>query len=166
MHVWSVLHVLKIQDAKNRHFGTMAHICRAVSSQLRHASTIGKNLLNSNTSSTRSPNTVNFGSLTAEICWRVWGTQQISTGLASWHLTATARHCNSGRQPNFAALNRGRHLYSARRPSRWTLAHILFFLFRGNSITKWKKIFKVFLNVLVFYFSMEPRIKWNKNVIR
>jgi len=28
-------------------------------------------------------------------------------------------------QPNFAALNRGRHLYSAGRPSRWTLAHIL-----------------------------------------
>jgi len=37
----------------------------------------------------------------------------------------TARHSSSGRQPNFAALNRGRHLYSARRPSRWALAHIL-----------------------------------------
>jgi len=35
------------------------------------------------------------------------------------------RHSSSGRQPNFAALNRGCHLYSARRPSRWTLAHIL-----------------------------------------
>jgi len=29
--------------------------------------------------------------------------------------------------PNFAALNRGRHLYSAGRPSRWALAHILVF---------------------------------------
>ena len=28
-------------------------------------------------------------------------------------------------QPNFAALNRGRHLYSAGRPTRWALAHIL-----------------------------------------
>jgi len=37
----------------------------------------------------------------------------------------TARHCNSGRQPNFAALNRGRHLYSAGRRSSWALAHIL-----------------------------------------
>jgi len=37
----------------------------------------------------------------------------------------TARHSSSGRQPNFAALNRGRHLYSAGRPSRWALAHIL-----------------------------------------
>jgi len=37
----------------------------------------------------------------------------------------TARHSISGRQPNFAALNRGRHLYSAGRPSRWALAHIL-----------------------------------------
>jgi len=27
---------------------------------------------------------VNFGPLTAQISWRVWGTQQISTGFASW----------------------------------------------------------------------------------
>ena len=32
---------------------------------------------------------------------------------------------SSGRQPNFAALNRGRHLYLAGRPSGWALAHIL-----------------------------------------
>ena len=47
--------------------------------------------------------------------------------------SVTARHSSSGRQPIFAALNRGCHLYSAGRPSRWALAHILvsifFFLF-------------------------------------
>ena len=32
--------------------------------------------------------------------------------------SVTALHSSSGRQPNFAALNRGRHLYSAARPSR------------------------------------------------
>ena len=38
----------------------------------------------------------------------------------------TARHCSSWRhQPNFGALNRGRHLCSAGRPSGWALAHIL-----------------------------------------
>jgi len=37
----------------------------------------------------------------------------------------TAQHYSSVRQPNFAALNRGRHLYLAGRPSRWALAHIL-----------------------------------------
>ena len=36
----------------------------------------------------------------------------------------TARHSSSGHQPNFAALNRGCHLCSAGRPSRWALAHI------------------------------------------
>jgi len=43
-------------------------------------------------------------------------------GFASWqrHCTASSRR----RQPNFAALNRGRHLCSAGRPSRWALAHI------------------------------------------
>jgi len=43
--------------------------------------------------------------------------------------SVTARHSSSGRQSNFAALNRGRHLYSAGRPSRWALAHILVFGF-------------------------------------
>jgi len=59
---------------KNRHFGTIAQLCGAISSELRHVSTIEKNLLNSNTSSTCLHNVVNFGLLTAEICWRVWGT--------------------------------------------------------------------------------------------
>jgi len=39
--------------------------------------------------------------------------------------SVTARHSSSGRQPNFAALSTGRHLYSAWRPSRWASAHIL-----------------------------------------
>jgi len=59
---------------KNRNSGTIAQICRAIYSELRHVSTIGKNLLNSNTSSTCSDNMANFGLLTAENCWRVWGT--------------------------------------------------------------------------------------------
>jgi len=36
---------------------------------------------------------------------------------------------SSGRQPNFAALNRGRHLYSAGRPSGWALAHVSSFYY-------------------------------------
>jgi len=38
--------------------------------------------------------------------------------------SVTARHFISGRQPNFAALNRGHHLYSAGWPPRLALAHI------------------------------------------
>jgi len=49
-----------------------------------------KNLLNSNVSPICSPNMVNFGLLAAEICWRVWGTLQISTGFASWQRYCTA----------------------------------------------------------------------------
>ena len=44
----------------------------------------------------------------------------------SWQRYCTAS--SSGRQPNFAALNRGRHLCSAGRPSGWALAHILVLL--------------------------------------
>ena len=50
---------------KNRHFGTIGQLYRAVSSQLRHVLTIKRNLLNTDTSSTCPHNMVNFGLLTA-----------------------------------------------------------------------------------------------------
>ena len=43
---------------KIRHLDAVAQFCRAISSQLRHASTVGKNLLNSNISPTRPYNMV------------------------------------------------------------------------------------------------------------
>ena len=45
-----------------------------LSSQLKHVSTIGQNLLNSKISPIYLYNMVNFGQLTVEICWRVLGT--------------------------------------------------------------------------------------------
>jgi len=42
-------------DAKNRHLLTIAQLAPAISSQLRHISTIGKNLLSNNISSRRPP---------------------------------------------------------------------------------------------------------------
>ena len=36
---------LKIQDPKNRHMATIAQLCRAISSHLRHVSTTGKKLV-------------------------------------------------------------------------------------------------------------------------
>jgi len=50
--------------------------------------------------------------------------------------SVTAQHSSSGRQRNFVALSRGRHLYSAGRPSRWASAYIL----------------------VLFHFMMEPRV--------
>jgi len=60
------------KSPKIRHLCTIAQVCRAISSQLRHLSTSGKKLSHSNISSTCLHNMVNFGPLTAEICWRVW----------------------------------------------------------------------------------------------
>jgi len=76
-----------------------------------------KKLLSSNISSRCPHNMVNFGPLAAEIGPVVWAPQLISTGFASWQ-----RYCTALKT---AALNRERHLYSAGRPSRWALAHIL-----------------------------------------
>ena len=71
---------------------------------------------------------VNFGPLAAEILSLVWGTPGNFNGFrvlaALLHDTLVVGVSQS------AALNRGRHLYSAGRPSRWALAHILvLFLF-------------------------------------
>ena len=70
-------------------------------------------------------NMVNVGPLAAEIGPVVWGTPANFNGFRVLACSVTARHSSIGRQPNFAALNRGRHLYSAGRPLRWALAHIL-----------------------------------------
>jgi len=48
-----------------------------------------KNLLNSNTSSICPDNVVNFGLLTAEILWRVWGTTANFNG---FHVLAALLH--------------------------------------------------------------------------
>ena len=113
--------------AKNRHLGTIAQLRRAISSQIRHVSTIGKNLLSSNRPifSTCLDNMVNFGPLAAEIGLPVWGTPADFNGFRV--LAALLHDTSNGRHPNFAALNRGRHLYSAGRSSRWASAHILVF---------------------------------------
>jgi len=60
------------KSPKIRNLGTIAQLCWAklISSQLRHVSTIGKKLLNSNISPTCPDNMVNFGTLVAEICWQ------------------------------------------------------------------------------------------------
>ena len=110
----------KIQDAKKSPSGHH-RTCRAISSELRHTgiSTIWKKTCK------------------AAICpphVPAWPTSGWDRSGSLGHPckfqrvlrlgSVTAPHCSSGRQPNFAALNRGRHLYSAGRPWRWALAHI------------------------------------------
>jgi len=116
--------------AKNRHLGTIAQLWRAISSQLRHISTIGKNLLSSNISSRCPHNMVNFGLLADEIVSGVWGTPGNFNGFrvlaALLHGTLVVGVSQT------AAFNRGRHLYSAGRPSRWALPTFLV-----NSINPW-----------------------------
>jgi len=69
-------------------------------------------------------NMVNFGPLTAEIDPVVWGTPANFNWFRVFQRYCTALQYWASAKPNFAALNRGRHLYSAGRPSRWILANI------------------------------------------
>jgi len=81
-----------------------------------------KNLLSSNISSTCPYNMANFGPLAAEILSLVWGTPGNFNG---FRVLAALLHGNLVvGVSQTAALNRGRHLYSAGRPSRWAFAHI------------------------------------------
>jgi len=79
MHVWNVLHAARWNIgrksyAKNRHQCTIAQLY--VGLYLRNLGIYrqSEKVLNGNISSTCRHNMVNFGPLTAEICWRVWGT--------------------------------------------------------------------------------------------
>ena len=76
---------------------------------------------------------VNFGPLAAEIVSLVWGTPGNFNGFrvlaALLHGTLVVGVSQT------AALNRGRHLYSAGRPSRWALAHISSYKWDGFYIS-------------------------------
>jgi len=186
MHLWNVLHAARWKyrtqnlRRQNRHLCTIAQLCRAISSQLRHISTIGKEIVKQRyllhvylqygklRPTNRWDRFVSFGhpskfqrvsrfgfvtpatSLKGSqpnfarclaISWA--GTLDIHFGRllpcngilpgASFTMrpshafsyigSVTARHSNSGRQPNFVELSRGRHLCSAGRPSRWAGSH-------------------------------------------
>ena len=60
--------------AKIRHLGTIAQLCPAISSQLRHVSTIDTYSVKQETSSTCLHNMANFCPLTAEIVSLAWDT--------------------------------------------------------------------------------------------
>ena len=124
------------KSPKNRHLRTIAH---CVFTQLRHVLTIGKKLLNSITS-TCPDNMVNFGPLAAEIGSGAWGTRANFNGFRV--LAALLHGTLVVGVSEIAALNRGRHLYSAGRPSRWALAHILVYILFGVSVQRCRSIFQ------------------------
>jgi len=62
------------KSPKNRHLGTIPQICRAISLQLRHVSTIGKKLAEQQYPLHMPSQYGKLGQLAAEICGRVWDT--------------------------------------------------------------------------------------------
>jgi len=132
--VWNLLHAAgwKHRTQKSRQKSPSGHLRTTLSGYIfttkAHIDNRKKNLLSSNMFSTCPHNMVNFGTLAAEIDPVDWGTP---ANFNRFRVLVALLHdiYSSGRQPNFAALNRGRHLCAAGRPSRWALAHILVYLF-------------------------------------
>jgi len=69
-----------MQDAKNRRLSTIAQLCRAISSQLRYVSTIGKKFVKQQYLLRMSPQYGELGLLAAEIVSLVWGTPATFNG--------------------------------------------------------------------------------------
>ena len=72
---------------------------------------------------------VNFGPLLAEIVSLVWGTPANFNGFRVLAALLHGALLLLVGVSQTASLNRGRHLYSAGRPSRWALAHISSFVY-------------------------------------
>ena len=112
------------KSSKICRLGTIAQLRWAISSQLRHVSRTRKELV-------KQQYLHHMFSQYGELLLTGGWDRFVSLGHPAnfngfLHLgSITARYLSSGRQPNFAALNRGRHLYSTGRPSRWALAHIV-----------------------------------------
>jgi len=86
MQVWKLLHAArwKHRTQKSRQKSPSGHIiqlCRAISSQRRHVSTIGKKFVKQQYVFHMLHSMVNFGLLAAEIGWPVWGTPPNLNGL-------------------------------------------------------------------------------------
>jgi len=108
-------------DAKNRRLHTIAQLCRAISLQLRHVSTIGKKLVKQQYLPHMS---LHYGELRPTSGWDRF----VSLGHPSKFQRVSLLGSVTA-QPN-CGVNIGRHLYLTGRPSRWALAHVssLFFI--------------------------------------
>jgi len=100
------------KSPKIRHLRTIAQLCRAISSQLRHVTTIGKKIVKQQYLAHMS---LQYGELQPASGWDCF----IRLGHPSYFQwvsrlgSVRAWHSSSGHQPNFAVLNTGRHLYLA-----------------------------------------------------
>ena len=129
MQVWKVLHAARCKcrtqkscqkSPSGHHPTTLSGYIFATKACIDNRK---KNLLSSNISSTWPHNMGNFGPLAAKIVSLVWGTPG---NFNSFRVLAALLHGTLVVDVSqTAALKRGRHLYSAGRPSRWALTHIL-----------------------------------------
>jgi len=104
------------------HLGTIAQLCRAISSQLRHVSKIGK-IVKQQYLLHMSPQ---YGKLRPTSSWDLLaGMEHPRKFQRVSRLGSVTARGTLLVSVSLAALNRGRHLYAAGWPSRWALAHIL-----------------------------------------
>jgi len=99
MQVWNVVTRLAGNTGrKNCHMHTIAQLCQAISSQLRHISTIGKNLLNSNISSMF----LQYGKLRPTSGWDWFGSLGHASKFQRFLHLGFVTAAFTGGQPNFA----------------------------------------------------------------
>jgi len=103
---------------------------------------------------------VHFGILADEIVSLVWGTPGNFNGFRV--LAALLHDTLEVGLSQTVALNRGRHLYSAGRPSRWALAHILVeYEFLGFSVNKFPQLIKGDVQAQ-WHNDLQTQLRFNK----
>ena len=126
MHVWNVLHAARWKYRMQK-IALLAPSHNFVGLCLRSWGMyrqLERNLLNTDTSCRCPHNMVNFGILTAETYWRVWGTR---TNFNSFRVLAALLHGTlvEGVSQTLWRWTEGATYIWQGRPSRWALAHIL-----------------------------------------
>ena len=97
------------KSSKIRHLGTITQLCRAICLQLKHTYRQSEKSVKQQCLPHMSSQYGKLRPLTAEIVSVIWGTPH---NVNRFRALAALLH-GTGRQPNIAALNRGRHIRQA-----------------------------------------------------
>jgi len=129
MHVWNVAHAArwKYRTQKNRHLRTIAQLCQAISSPLRHVSTVGKKVVKQQYLPHMS---LQYSELQPtnglDPFWSLGYRSKFQWVLCLG--SVTAQHCSSASAKLCGVEHRVPTIFG-REASHWALAHILVIIF-------------------------------------
>jgi len=146
------------KSSKNRHLGTIAQLCRAISSQLRHVSTIGKKPVKQQYLLHMS---LQYGEFRPTSGWDRSGSLGTPTNFNGFRVLAALLHGTPvlGVSQTLRHWTEGATYFRAGRPSRWALAHILvLYVLHVEKCDDLEENLEISLNVIIHIFVSNRHI--------